>query len=112
MLRKAFVMSVNAGSEEEYERRHRAIWPELERTLLQQGVQSYSIFLHPETSQLFAYVECSSAEQWEAIAHTEVCQRWWASMCELIPSNADNSPVAMELSEVFHLQKGTDEWRR
>ena len=30
LIRKAFVMSVNAGSEVEYERRHRPIWPELE----------------------------------------------------------------------------------
>ena len=33
MKRKAFVMSVNAGMEEEYERRHSPIWPELESTL-------------------------------------------------------------------------------
>ena len=30
MIRKAFVMSVNAGQEAEYEKRHRPIWPELE----------------------------------------------------------------------------------
>ena len=33
MKRKAFVMSVNAGMEEEYERRHSPIWPELESML-------------------------------------------------------------------------------
>ena len=33
LLRKAFVMSVDAGKEQEYERRHRPIWPELEATL-------------------------------------------------------------------------------
>jgi L-rhamnose mutarotase len=30
-IRKAFVMSVHAGAEEEYENRHQPIWPELER---------------------------------------------------------------------------------
>ena len=34
MIRKAFVMSVNAGCEEEYEHRHRPIWPELEAVLI------------------------------------------------------------------------------
>lgn len=102
-------MSVNAGAEKEYDRRHRPIWPELERTLLQHGVQSYSIFLHTETKQLFAYVEFCNEEQWEAIARTEVCQRWWTSMRELMPSNADHSPVAIELREVFHLQKEADQ---
>jgi L-rhamnose mutarotase len=103
MIRKAFVMSVNAGAEAEYERRHRPIWPELERTLLDHGVTTYSIFLHPETRQLFAYVEFESEAQWRAIAKTEVCQRWWQSMRELMPSNHDNSPVTFELKEVFHL---------
>ena len=33
MIRQAFVMSVHAGHEQEYERRHRPIWPELEKVL-------------------------------------------------------------------------------
>ena len=105
MMRKAFVMLVNAGAEEEYEQRHRPIWPELEKTLLGHGVRNYSIFLHAETRQLFAYVEFESEAQWEAISRTEVCQRWWKYMRELMPSNADNSPVATELREVFHIER-------
>jgi L-rhamnose mutarotase len=96
-------MSVNAGAETEYERRHRPIWPELEKTLLAHGVRTYSIFFHAETRQLFAYVEFESETQWEAIAATDVCQRWWAHMSEIMASNADNSPVLTELREVFHL---------
>ena len=57
MIRKAFVMSVNEGQEAEYERRHRPIWAELEATLKAHGAHNYSIFLHPETRQLFGYVE-------------------------------------------------------
>jgi len=105
MIRKAFVMSVDAGSEEEYERRHRPIWPELEKTLLQHGVRTYSIFLHPETRQLFAYVEFTSEEQWQELAATEVCQRWWAHMREIMPANPDNSQVSVELREVFHVAR-------
>lgn len=104
MIRKAFVMSVNSGSEEEYERRHRPIWPELEKTLLEHGVRSYSIFFHPETRQLFAYVEFENEEHWEAIARTEVCQRWWSYMRGMMPVNADNSPVSTELRELFHIE--------
>jgi L-rhamnose mutarotase len=104
-IRKAFVMSVNSGAEAEYERRHRPIWPELERTLLDHGVRTYSIFIHPETRQLFAYVEFTSAAQWEAIARTEICQCWWAHMRDMMPSHPDNSPVSTELREVFHLSQ-------
>jgi L-rhamnose mutarotase len=103
MIRKAFVMSVNAGCEAEYEKRHNPIWPELEATLKQHGVSNYSIFLHPETRRLFAYAEIQSEERWNAIAQTPVCRRWWAHMKELMPSNPDNSPLADELKEVFHI---------
>lgn len=103
MIRKAFVMSVNAGSEEEYARRHQPIWEELAAVLKAHGVHNYSIFLHPETRQLFGYAEIESEERWAAIAATEVCQRWWKHMSDVMPSNADASPVSVELREVFHL---------
>jgi L-rhamnose mutarotase len=104
MIRKAFVMSVNAGQEEEYERRHRPIWPELEDTLRSHGVHNYSIFLHPGTRQLFGYAEIESEERWAAIADTPVCRRWWAHMADLMPSNPDHSPVSEPLREVFHMR--------
>ena len=103
MIRKAFVMAVNAGAEEEYERRHRPIWDELADVLKAHGVHNYSIFLHPETRQLFGYAEIESEERWEAIAKTEICQRWWKHMADVMPANPDSSPVSAPLREVFHL---------
>ena len=102
MIRRAFVMSVRPGHEAEYMRRHQPIWPELEVVLARHGVGSYSIFLHPETRQLFAYVEFADEAQWEAIATTEVCQAWWRHMQPLMPTHADHSPVSIPLQEVFH----------
>ena len=103
MIRKAFVMSVNAGQEKEYEKRHRPIWPELEQTLKAHGVHNYSIFLHPETRQLFGFVEIEDEARWSAIAKTAICKKWWAHMKEIMPSNPDNSPKSVELLEVFHI---------
>jgi len=103
MIRKAFVMSVHPGSEVEYERRHRPIWPDLEAVLKAHGAHNYSIFLHPETRQLFAFVEIEDEARWAAVAQTEVCQRWWQHMGDLMPSNADHSPIARDLREVFHI---------
>ena len=103
MIRKAFVMSVNAGSEEEYARRHQPIWPELESVLRAHGVRNYSIFLHQETRQLFGYAEVEDEQQWLAIAQTPVCRKWWAHMQEVMPTNPDQSPVSVGLKEVFHL---------
>lgn len=106
MIRKAFRMSVNAGREAEYERRHNPIWAELRDTLFAHGVRDYSIFLDPATRDLFGYALIESEERWQAIASTEVCRRWWRSMNELMPSNRDGSPVSRELREVFHIERG------
>lgn len=104
MVRKAFKMSVNADRQDEYERRHNPIWRELEDTLLAHGVRTYTIFLDPASSELFAYVELESEERWNAIAATEVCQRWWRHMRDLMPHHADNRPVSVDLKEVFHIE--------
>ena len=105
MIRKAFRMAVHPGQEAEYERRHRPIWPELESVLKEHGVHSYSIFLDPADQSLFAYVEMEDEERWNAIASTDVCRRWWKHMREIMPSNADDSPVSRELPEVFHIDR-------
>ena len=103
MIRKAFRMSVHPGQEAEYARRHNPIWTELDDVLRQHGVTSYSIFLDPDTNDLFAYAEVESDERWAAIADTAVCRRWWRSMRDVMPSNQDDSPRARDLREVFHL---------
>ncbi len=103
MIRKAFVMSVNAGHEIEYERRHSPIWAELEKVLKDHGVHNYSIYLLPETRQLFGYAEIEDEARWASIAKTPECQRWWKYMSDIMPGNPDNSPVSSGLREVFHI---------
>jgi L-rhamnose mutarotase len=103
MIRKAFRMSLHADRHDEYARRHQPIWRELEETLVAHGVRNYSIFLDPDTSDLFAYAEIESEERWAAIAQTDVCQRWWRRMQDIMPANPDGSPVARDLREVFHI---------
>lgn len=63
----------------------------------------YAIYLDKERNLLFATVEIESEARWEAVASTEVCQRWWKYMREVMPSNPDNSPLSVELKEVFYL---------
>ncbi|HVN82652.1 MAG TPA: L-rhamnose mutarotase [Terriglobia bacterium] len=103
MLRRAFLMRVHPDQHLEYQRRHNPIWPELEQALKSHGVHNYSIFLDRENSRLFAYVEIEDEARWNAIAQTEVCQRWWRHMKSIMPSNPDNSPESKGLVEVFHL---------
>lgn len=103
MIRKSFTMQLKPNNQIEYERRHNPIWAELAVMLKDHGVSNYSIFLDRETDQLFAYAEVESEAQWEAIAHTDICRRWWVYMRDLMNTNADNSPATITLKEVFHL---------
>jgi L-rhamnose mutarotase len=96
-------MQVHPDQHAEYERRHNPIWPELERVLKSHGVHNYSIFLHEQTHQLFAYLEIEDEERHSQAAQTAVCKEWWAYMKDIMPSNPDNSPKTTPLREVFHL---------
>ncbi|EHM38304.1 L-rhamnose mutarotase [Hafnia alvei] len=103
MIRKAFVMQVNPDAHAEYQRRHSPIWPELEAELKAHGAHHYSIFLDEKRHLLFGFVEVESEARWNAIAETDVCQRWWKHMGDVMPSNPDYSPVSDDLKEVFYL---------
>jgi L-rhamnose mutarotase len=103
MIRKAFLMTLRPGHQEEYEKRHNPIWPELEAVFTKHGVHNYSIFLDRKTNNLFGYVEVESEELWQQIAGTESCRRWWSYMKELMLTNGDDHPVSVALDEVFHL---------
>ena len=104
MIRKAFKMKLDPGKAAAYAQRHNPIWPELLTVLKEHGASNYNIFLDEETHILFAYVELESEERWEAIAHTEVCKKWWAYMADLMETHDDNSPVSKDLKGVFYME--------
>jgi L-rhamnose mutarotase len=56
----AFRMVLNPGMREEYERRHREIWPELVVALHEAGVRDYRIFFDAGTDHLFAILTRTS----------------------------------------------------
>jgi len=105
MIRKAVLFQAKPGAAAEYERRHNPIWPELEKALKTHGAGNYSIFLHEKTGMLFGYVEIEDEERFQQIAETEVCQRWWRYMTEVLVCESDDSTKGKEeaLKEVFHL---------
>jgi L-rhamnose mutarotase len=104
MIRKSFLMTLKPGAFIEYEKRHNPIWPELKDVLESHGVHNYSIFLDRSSNRrLFAYAEIESEERWKMIANTEVCKRWWSYMKDLMATNDDDSPIATDLNEVFHI---------
>ena len=105
MIRKAFVIQAKPGMAQEYEKRHNPIWPALRQALEEHGVSNYSIFLHESTNMLFGYMEVDDEERFQRIGASDVCQRWWGYMKEVLVCDSDDSPKAKEdiLRQVFHL---------
>ena len=103
MQRIAFVMKLHAGKEEEYRRRHDAIWPELTALLHDTGIREYSIFLEEATGTLFAVLQVADPRQLDTLPAQAVMQRWWSYMQDIMESNPDHSPVTQPLKEIFYL---------
>ena len=95
MIRKGFKMKLYPGMEKEYEKRHNELWPEMQ--------QMISIYLDPETLVLYGYIEIEDEELWAKSADTAINRKWWDFMADIMETNPDNSPVAVDLHPVFHL---------
>ena len=104
MQRLAFKMYLNEGQKEEYKKRHNELWPELRQLLKGAGVSEYSIFLDEETSILFAFQKVSGNGGSQDLGQTEIVQKWWAFMADLMKTNPDNSPISIPLEEVFYME--------
>ena len=104
MKHLAFKMHLNEGQKEEYTKRHNELWPELHQLLKDTGVSEYSIFLDEETNTLFAFQKVSGDGGSQDLGKTEIVQKWWAFMADIMKTNPDNSPVTIPLEEVFYME--------
>jgi L-rhamnose mutarotase len=104
MQRIAFKMKLNEGQKAEYKIRHDKIWPELKRLLKESGVSEYSIFLDDETNILFAFQKVTGDGGSQDLGETEIVKKWWNFMADIMEVNEDNSPVTIELEEVFYFK--------
>jgi L-rhamnose mutarotase len=104
MKRIAFKMFLKPGFEEEYEKRHAAIWPELKKLLSDTGIGDYSIFWDKETNILFAVQKISGNQSSQEMATNPIVQRWWDYMADIMEVSKDNSPISIPLEELFYMQ--------
>ena len=102
MQRVVFKMKLKAGFEAEYKKRHDEIWPELSQALSDAGISDYSIFLDEESLTLFAVQKLSAHNSATELPRTEIVKKWWAYMSDIMEYNANGTPVAIGLKEVFH----------
>jgi L-rhamnose mutarotase len=77
-------MKLKPGAAEEYRRRHDAIWPELVSVLREAGIHDYSIFLDPESLNLFAVLKLAPNDRRDSLPMHPVMQRWWTYMADLM----------------------------
>ena len=103
MRRIAFIMRIKPGTEEEYRRRHRQVWPELLADLKRAGCQNYSIYLR--CTELFAYMEVADFRRYlEIMASSKASERWEDMMSDiLIRETEEATGFPPVLEEVFHL---------
>ena len=76
---------------------------ELKALLSQNGVSDYSIYWDKETNILFAFQKTEGGGGSQDLGNTEIVQKWWDYMADIMEVNPDNSPVSIPLPEVFHM---------
>lgn len=103
MQKYAFRMQLNPGMQDEYRRRHDAIWPELVALLRGAGVSDYSIHLDPETNALFGVLWRRDDHGMDDLPDHPVMRKWWAHMADIMQTRPDSAPVAVPLIPMFHL---------
>jgi L-rhamnose mutarotase len=96
-------MRVKAGSEQEYRRRHEAVWPEMLRALKDAGCSNYSIYMKGQ--DLFAYLEVGDFESFKRqMSSNADAQRWEEQMAPIMERAIQPETGFHEvLPEVFHL---------
>ena len=110
MQRVAFVMQVKPGQEEEYARRHREVWPQVEADLKRAGVHRMSIFMFGR--QLFLYMEVEDyAAACEVLESSPESVRWEEYMAPIMENAGGEeydpaNPYPEGLPEVYFWEAG------
>lgn len=101
--RHVFKMKLNPGMEAEYRKRHDEIWPDLVDLLHDAGISDYTIHLDPETNLLIGVLTRTKTHKMADLPSHPVMKRWWADMADIMATNPDNSPWAVDLKPVFYM---------
>jgi Uncharacterized conserved protein len=100
---QAFRMKLKPGMQARYEAEHDAIWPELAALLRGAGISDYSIFLDPDSLDLFAVFRLAEGKGLDDLSDHPVMRRWWDHMAPLMEVKPGNRPKEQPLRRVFYL---------
>ena len=104
MKKFAFKMQINPGQRDEYKQRHDEIWTKLLEALSEAGVSDYSIHLDPDTNILFATMWRREDNGLDVLSQTDLMQKWWAYMADIMLTHDSNEPVVTPLETLFHMR--------
>lgn len=102
MERYCFVMTIRPGTEDEYQRRHDEVWPELVNALRGGGISNYTLFRRGV--EVVGYAECDpdAGTAWAKVAASEVNARWQDWFSDVIVKRSDGKSGESYV-EVWHL---------
>jgi L-rhamnose mutarotase len=96
MQRRAWLLRVREGKEEEYRRAHEAVWPELIEAARKAGLRNHSCFLAGRDVIVYAEAEDLESTFIQLLA-TDVKKRWDRVMSSILEGT--DSP---SFEELFH----------
>jgi L-rhamnose mutarotase len=97
-----FLMQCKPGYEEEYKKRHLAVYPELEAALKEAGISNYSIFM--DGKQLYAYLETDDFNRsMKLLAEHPANQRWQAYMSDIMVTDQDGTWMKVIKEQAYYL---------
>ena len=103
MERLCYTFELVAGMEDEYERRHATVWPELLAALKESGFSNYSLFRRG--TEVIAYAECEPTVE-AALARLnkyEVNARWSTYIRSIMTRSVDEQGRFFSVREIWHL---------
>ena len=106
MKRACFYLRLYPGTEAEYDRRHVAIWPDLEAAIRGAGIRNLSGFRRG--TDVWYYAEChpDAKTAFAKLAATKADARWNDSFRPIIAELTDLNAERIWLEEVFHSDGG------
>lgn len=103
MERFCYTFELASGMEDEYLRRHVAVWPELLAALKQAGFSNYSLFRRG--TEVIAYAECEPTieEALSKLEATEINAQWSTYIRSLMTRSVDANGRLFIAEQFWHL---------
>jgi L-rhamnose mutarotase len=103
MERLFYTFELAPGMEDEYERRHADVWPELLDALKEAGFSNYSLFRDGRV--VYAYAECepTAAAALASIEATDVNARWSEYIRSIMTRSVDADGRLFIVDEIWHM---------